>query len=142
NFAFDKIDYGGLLAIIPLAALAQIVAGLASGLYLGRWRFGSFEEVAGLARATLITTGIVFAVDLLVITGARMVPISAAAAAGVIAFALMGGARYVWRLALERRLRPTGVGAARLLVYGAGEGGAQVIHAMLRDPRSPYVPVA
>src|SRR5947209_20517752 len=81
NFAFHQIDYRGLVAIIPLAALAQIVAGFASGLYLGRWRFGSFEEVEGLARATAITTALVFAVDLLVIPGPRMVPISAAAAA-------------------------------------------------------------
>jgi FlaA1/EpsC-like NDP-sugar epimerase len=142
NFDFDRIDYRGLIAVVPLAALAQIVAGLASGLYLGRWRFGSFEEVAGLARATAITTAILFAVDLLVIQGARMIPISAAVAGGVVAFALMGGTRYVWRLGLERRRRPTGADASRLLVYGAGEGGAQVLQAMLRDPSSPYVPVA
>jgi FlaA1/EpsC-like NDP-sugar epimerase len=71
-----------------------------------------------------------------------MIPMSAAVAAGVVAFALMGGARYVWRLALERRRRPTGRDSLRLLVYGAGEGGVQVIQAMLRDPGSPYVPVA
>jgi len=141
NFAFDRIDYTGLIAIIPLAALAQVVAGLAAGIYLGRWRFGSFEEVAGLLRATAITTALVFAVDFLVIPGARMIPASAALAGGVVAFALMGGVRYIWRLSLEQRRRPSG-SASRLIVYGAGDGGAQVIQAMLRDPTSPYVPVA
>src|SRR5205807_274325 len=141
NFDVSSIDFWGLVAIIPLAALAQIVAGLASGLYLGRWRFGSFEEVAGLARAAAITTALLFAVDLLVIPGARMIPVSAALAGGVVAFALMGGARYVWRLGLESRRRPS-INASRLIVYGAGEGGAQVIQVMLRDPSSPYVPVA
>src|SRR4051794_40017436 len=126
NFDFGKIDYAGLVAIIPLAVLAQIVAGLGSGLYTGRWRFGSFEEVAAVARAAATTTALLFAVDLWV-TDVRMVPLSAALAGGVVAFALMGGARYVWRLALESRRRPSSSHAARLLVFGAGDGAAQVI---------------
>src|SRR4051812_130788 len=56
NFSFGDIDYRGLAAVIPLAALAQAVSGLVSGLYTGRWRFGSFEEVAALLRAAAITT--------------------------------------------------------------------------------------
>jgi FlaA1/EpsC-like NDP-sugar epimerase len=142
NFALESIDVRGLLAIIPLAILAQVVAGLASGLYLGRSRFGSFDEIASLARATAMTEAVVFTVDLLVVPGARMIPISAAVAGGITAFALMGGARYVWRLALEQRHRPSDPSASRLIVYGAGEGGAQVVQAMLRDRTSPYVPVA
>ena len=42
--------------ILPLAILAQVVGGLAFGLYLGRWRFGSFDEVAALARAAALAT--------------------------------------------------------------------------------------
>jgi len=139
NFQFQYIDVWGLMAIIPLAVIA---VGLGSGLYLGRWRFGSFDEVAGLARAVGITTAIIFVVDLLVVPGAHMIPISSAFAGGVAAFALMGGARYVWRLALEQRHRPSASNASRLVVYGAGDGGAQVVQAMLRDRNSPYVPVA
>jgi FlaA1/EpsC-like NDP-sugar epimerase len=142
NFAVSDIDYEGLGLIIPLAVLAQVVGGLASGLYTGRWRFGSFEEVAGLARAAAMTTVLLFVVDIWVITGARMIPLSATIAGGVFALALMGGARYLWRLGLERRRRPVGETLSRLLVFGAGEGGAQVIQAVLRDPGSPYLPVA
>jgi FlaA1/EpsC-like NDP-sugar epimerase len=142
NFEFDKMDYGGLLVIIPLAALAQVISGWASGLYTRRWRFGSFEEVAGLARAATITTALVLGIDFWATPGPpRLIPLSAALAGGVVAFALMGGARYLWRLGLERQRRPD-ENASRLLVFGAGDGGAQVIQAMLRDPTSPYVPVA
>jgi len=142
NFDWNKIDFWGLGALIPLAALAQLVAGLASGLYIGRWRFGSFEEVAAVARAAAITSALLFGLDIWVVGRMRMVPLSAPIAGGVAAFALMGGARYVWRLALERKKRPSPSSASRLLVFGAGDGGAQVIQAMLRDPTSPYIPVA
>src|SRR5699024_4703634 len=55
----------------------------------------------------------------------------------------MAGTRYVFRLGLERQKRPdaSAPGATRTLVFGAGEGGAQVITSMMRDPNSPYVPV-
>src|SRR5437870_5529661 len=62
--------------------------------------------------------------------------------AWVVARALMGGARYAWRLFLERRRLPKSENCERFLVLGAGDGGAQVITAMLRDPTSPYLPVA
>src|SRR5437762_296020 len=127
NFEVGRIDLGGLFAIIPLAGLAQMVAGLASGLYTRRWRFGSSEEVAALARAAGITTALLFLLDVWAISGARMVPVSAVIAGGVVAFALMGGVRYTWRLERERRRRPTGENAIRLIVLGAGEGGGQVI---------------
>src|SRR3712207_1688968 len=48
DFELSQVNERGLLALIPLAVLAQTVAGLGSGLYIGRWRFGSFEEVAAL----------------------------------------------------------------------------------------------
>src|SRR3954465_3246533 len=99
NLSLSSVDYGGLLAVIPLAALSQVVAGLASGLYTGRWRFGSFEEVAGVARASLVTTLLLVVLDV-VVTTPRMVPLGAVIGGGVSAFVLMCGARYVWRLAL------------------------------------------
>ena len=39
-------------------------------------------------------------------------------------------------------MRPSGDGVSRVLVFGAGEGGIQTITAMLRNPNSPYLPVA
>jgi len=128
----------GLFALLPLVCLAQLVAGLAAGLYTGRWRFGSFDEVAGLARSTIISTGLLFIANV----GVGFVPRSVPLAGGLIALVLMSGVRYAWRLVLERRRRPGGEDCKRLIVLGAGEGAVQVITAMLRDPGSPYVPVA
>ncbi|MFN2606411.1 MAG: polysaccharide biosynthesis protein [Acidimicrobiales bacterium] len=138
----SRLSTRGLLAVIPLAALAQVVSGLGAGLYTGRWRFGSFDEVAGLVRSALIATGIVFVADLWIERGPLLVPRSVPLSGGIIALVLMGGVRSGWRLGLEKRRRPAGDNVSRILVFGAGEGGAQVIAAMLRDPGSPWLPVA
>src|SRR5207244_6252087 len=42
----------------------------------------------------------------------------------------------------EERRRPTGPDVHRLLVFGAGDAGAQIVATLLRDPASRYLPVA
>lgn len=136
----DLVDFRRLRTAVFLAAVCQIVVGLASGLYRGRWRFGSFDEVAAVAQAALVTSGVLFVLNRWLVYPV-LVPSSATLAGGVAALMLMTAVRYGWRLALERRLRPSGHGCSRLLVFGAGSGALQVIPAMLRDPQSPYLPV-
>ncbi len=131
----------GLYLLFPLAALTQVAVGTASGLYTGRSRFGSFDEVAGLVRTVVIATGLLFLFNTFVVD-LPLVPRTVPLGGGFAALVLMAGVRYMWRLALERRRRPNGEACERLLVFGAGEGGAQVITAMLHDPTSPYLPVA
>jgi FlaA1/EpsC-like NDP-sugar epimerase len=141
DFSPSRTYVLGVLAFIPLASLAQFSAGVPFGLYTGRWRFGSFDEVAGLVPATAAATGILFTANVL-ISDPQLLPRSVPLAGGVFALVAMAGLRYMWRLALERRRRPRGEGAQRLLVFGAGEGAVQVVTALLRSPDSPYVPVA
>jgi FlaA1/EpsC-like NDP-sugar epimerase len=73
---------------------------------------------------------------------AHLVPISAVIGGAMFAFLGMCGLRYGWRLVMDRRRRPRLEGRHRVIVFGAGDGGQQAIRAMLRDPNSPYVPVA
>lgn len=134
------INLVGLMAILPLAAATQVVSGLAFGLYVGRWRFGSFDEVAALACSASTTTVLLFVLDTLVIRP-RMIPAGAVLGGGFLALVAMAGTRYLWRLSYEHRQRPRRTDAARLLVFGAGEAGAQVLTALLRDPESPFLPV-
>ncbi|MDP9420535.1 MAG: polysaccharide biosynthesis protein [Actinomycetota bacterium] len=141
DFDLDEVDLRGWVVIGVLAAITQTLAGLGCGLYTGRFRFGSFEEVAGLIVATTLATTVLFGLNL-VAPGGQAVPKSAVVAGGVTATVLMGGVRYTWRLLWERRRRPTGDDCERILVFGAGDGGAQVISAMMADPQSPYLPVA
>ena len=130
---------GGLAVAISAACLLQFTIGLALGLYRGRWRYGSFEEVAHLARSAAVVTVLLGVVN--AIASRRLVPVSVVFAAGVIALMTMAGVRYTWRLILEKSKRPTSDSASRVLVFGAGEAGAQLLTSMLRNPASPYIPV-
>jgi FlaA1/EpsC-like NDP-sugar epimerase len=137
---FDKIDGGGLLWAIAVVAAVQLAAGASTGLYMGRWHYGSFEEVRALVETTLFDV-----VALLVVSGMRtdrLVPLSAAIFGPLLGLSFMCAGRYSWRLVLEARKRPQEEGADRVIVFGAGEGGTQVINALMRTKASPYYPVA
>ncbi len=137
---WNRFHLSRLVLAMLVAAVIQAVAGLAFGLYLGRWRFGTLDEVAHLAGTVAITTVGLAVVNQL--CKPLLVPASVTLAAGVLALIFMSTPRYAWRLVLERRMRPSGDDVIRVLVFGAGEGGVQTITAMLRNPNSPYLPVA
>jgi FlaA1/EpsC-like NDP-sugar epimerase len=138
EFEFSPVHWIDLVKILPIVFFIHSVLGAYEGLYVGRWSFGSFEEVAALARCVTVTGLFVTVVDI----QPRWVPITAPAIATSIALVSMGGVRYAWRLALERRRRPDETEAARMVIFGAGDAGAQVITGMLRNPESRYLPVA
>ena len=136
EFNFSPVHWKDLGKILPIVAVVHLVLGTYEGLYVGRWSFGSFEEVAALARCVIVTGAFVTLID----WPERWVPISAPAIATSIAMLAMGGVRYAWRLSLERRRRPDAKQASRMVVFGAGEGANQVITGMLRNPTSHYLP--
>jgi FlaA1/EpsC-like NDP-sugar epimerase len=61
--------------------------------------------------------------------------------AGFAGLCFVAASRYAWRLIREQLRRPTAQTAAKILVYGAGEGGIQMVNTLLRNPQSPYLPV-
>src|SRR5664280_2241919 len=140
DFAVASFPGRGVLLLAPLAALIQVGAGLAQQRDRGRYRFGSFEEVAGVAAAAAVTGCLVLAVDA-ISSRTHLLPVSVLLGAGTAAVMSMLGLRYVWRTRIDRRRRPRAEHSERLLVFGAGEGGEQVVRAMLREPLSPYYPV-
>ena len=137
----DRVPRRGVAAAILIAIVVQCLWGLAFGLYTRRWRVGSFDEAAAVARTVVSTTAVVFAIDISISKPAHLIPVSAVLGGGAVALVLIAAVRYLWRHLVEAGNRPAD-GAARLLVFGAGEGGAQVITQMLRDPSSPFIPVA
>jgi FlaA1/EpsC-like NDP-sugar epimerase len=126
--------------IIPLVAVLQILTGYAVGLYRRRWRYGSYDEVAALGLTAAITTSGLYLLNEHYFSE-RPIPQSAVLVGGLLGLVFMGAIRYVWRLVLESLRRPTDRTAEKLLIFGAGEGGLQVITALLRSRSSPYVPV-
>lgn len=140
DLQWESVELRGVLGFVGLAIVLQLLTGFVFGLYRGRFVFGSFDEVAAIALTAGTSTVALFLIDFAL--PVRAVPLSATLGGGIAAFVLIGGARYLWRLRLAQAMRPSGEGLGRLIVFGAGRGGLQVITAMLQDSDSPYVPVA
>ncbi|WP_433795028.1 polysaccharide biosynthesis protein [Actinoplanes sp. CA-252034] len=134
-----EVDLSGLVVLSAVAAVVHTAAGIHFGLYTGRWAYGCFDEIAALVRTAVVTTPALLVLDTLL---GRLVPRSAIIAAGLFTLVLAAGVRYIVRSLQDSRLRPSPERGGRVVVMGAGEGATQVIRAMLRSPRSRYVPVA
>lgn len=129
-----------VLRIIPIVVLIQAVVGFVVGLYRRRWRYGSFDEVAGLIITSVISTSILMTIRFFD-HSINPFPRSVILVGGCAGLFLIAANRYVWRLIREQLRRPTERTAVKILVYGAGEGGIQMVNTMLRNPSSLYLPV-
>ena len=130
-----------LFRALPAVVIIQAVTGYVVGIYRHRWRYGSFDEVKGLIVSATVTTTILLLLRFMD-RSADAFPRSAIIAGGILGLFFTAASRYTWRLAREQLRRPTELTAQKLLVYGAGEGGIQIVNTMLRNPNSPFLPVA
>lgn len=146
DFAVPNRKVGEAIWFAFGAAVVFVVCGALRGLYAGRWSFGSFEEVSALVSAIALATVVLVVVAALLpvqgIQQERPIPLSVPIIASTILLATSAGVRYVWRLFYERRLRPRSDAAEKVVVIGAGEGGHQIVTAMLRNPSGKFLPVA
>lgn len=139
EFAAEPAHWSGTAMVLILAVSAQWVAGYLAGLYRGKHRHGTFEEVRALS---LLVLGVSAAVSaaLLVVGPVWQVPRSTMLVAGPLALVIMLGLRYLHRLRRESRLGPS-ANAAPTLVFGAGMLGELIVRRMQFDCDSPYRPV-
>lgn len=140
DFAIDAVAFWAVAGFALAATLLQFVIGHFLHLYRGRYRYGSFDEVSGLSAAVISVGLILTAFDYFAIED-RSVPASTPLVGALVALILMFAVRYVWRYMLERSLRPDESTATKVLIFGAGDGGTQVVQSMIRDPYSIYLPV-
>ena len=127
----------GLLAICLLSA----ASGMLAGLYRGRYQRGSFDEVLGVGLAAGVTGLCLAAAGRFLIPGQRA-PLTTVAAAALFALRAMLGARYVL-FAVRQRSRVPASSAVKIIVFGAGSAGTQLVAAAARrSTDSEYRPVA
>jgi FlaA1/EpsC-like NDP-sugar epimerase len=129
-----------VIRVLPFVLVVHAVVGYVVGIYRRRWRYGSFDEVGGLVLATCITTAILLVLRFLD-NSINPFPRSVIVLAGLAGLCFVAASRYLWRLIREQIRRPSALTAAKILVYGAGEGGIQMVNTLLRNPQSPYLPV-
>jgi len=129
-----------VIRVLPFVLVVHAVVGYVVGIYRRRWRYGSFDEVGGLVLATFITTSILLVLRFFD-NSLNPFPRSVIVLAGFAGLCFVAGSRYLWRLVREQVRRPSALTAAKILVYGAGEGGIQMVNTLMRNPLSPYLPV-
>ena len=129
-----------VLRVIPLVFLIQAIVGYIVGIYRRRWRYGSFDEIAGLFITSVVSIAILLFLRFFD-HSLNPYPRSVIVVGGLAGVFLMAANRYVWRLIRQQLRRPTEQTATKILVYGAGEGGIQIVNTLLRNPSSPYLPV-
>jgi len=114
--------------------------GLAAGLYRGRHLRGSREEVrAVMLTAALVACCLVLAGPML--TSSQRVRPQTVVVCAALALVAMLGARYV-AFAARLRSRPPAPAAVKIIVFGAGDAGAQLIRRLTTQSDVAYQPVA
>jgi FlaA1/EpsC-like NDP-sugar epimerase len=126
----------GMIIFAPLL----ISAGLTTGIYRRRYRYGSFEEMAALALSVSVSVLVHWAINAFMTTSYQ-IPKSSIIVGGAFGFLTMGATRYLWRLIIDTTMRPPQDQTRRTLVFGAGAGGTETIRSLLRNPLSPLFPV-
>ena len=107
---------------------------------LGVNRIGTFGDVVTVFRAWFLVAPAVVTINYLVLD--RPVPTSALITALPLSLSAMFGGRFLWRMVMDQYRRARGqLGSERVLVFGAGQGGEQIIRAMFADKDSNYYPV-
>ncbi|HUR50681.1 MAG TPA: nucleoside-diphosphate sugar epimerase/dehydratase [Mycobacteriales bacterium] len=123
--------------LLMTAVGAQLVVGVAMGLYRGCFRIGSFDELPVLVGAAALTATAAVAAD---VAFSQDAPLNAVLVGMLLSLLLQAGARCGVRGAKERRLRPSAA-VRRAVVVGAGEGGIELIESLMHDPTSEVLPV-
>lgn len=140
DFELRAVAVSGLLSSIALVVAIQWIVGSVNGLYRGGWRLGSFDEVAPLSFAALSAALGLAAVDLETVP-TRWIPLGACLGGSSLALVLMFAARALFRAAIESGIRARVRTRTPMLVFGAGEAGAQIVASLMRGAPGPYVPV-
>lgn len=137
NIGPDRLR--GALSLAFFAAILQILIGIATGLYRNGWRYGTIEEVGAMSGVAAVVGGAGVVINR-VLLGHRA-PVSATILALPLALAFMVAARYWWRASANRATRNRR-DLDPVIVFGAGNGGHQVVTALLGDRSSPFRPAA
>ncbi len=136
RFDFNVNYLTARVALLTLVApLAVLIAGLVTGLYMRRFLPASFDEVSALGISNVLVWAMLQLCTVLAPStfAARSIPLLASA------FGLLGmwAARFV-----VRTLASPGQQGKRVIVFGAGVAGRQLIRQLKEDPTSAYTPVA
>lgn len=136
----EKFPFYLLTAAVVKFALLYLF-----GMYNFSWRFFNVLDLAKLIIAVVLSSSTLTVIFLTFRTSSYIggMPRSVLLIDFVITFSLMMGLRVSKRIVREYLSKKSKLekGKIRLLVIGAGEAGNSIVNEMMRNPRSPYLPV-
>jgi FlaA1/EpsC-like NDP-sugar epimerase len=135
DFFLNDILWSGVIQYLVAACLLQLVLGMIFKLYRGRYRTASFEESLGLA-LTLGIVGALLAATFIGIADNNSFPRATAVLTPPIALLIMAAGRWGFRALRDRVGSPED--AEKVLIYGAGDAGYQLMRLIISDRSSPY----
>lgn len=138
DFDIDVVSWNRISVLALALAGAQCVVGGLVLLYRGRYLAGSFDEVRAVAVSATCVAG--FGTMAILVLQPASVPRSVPFVAWPMAVAAMGAIRYMKRLIRQAASRP--IDAEPIVILGAGWIGEVLAWRMVRDPHSPFLPVA
>ncbi|MDN6679932.1 MAG: polysaccharide biosynthesis protein, partial [Yaniella sp.] len=135
DFDLSRTEWGPTFILAVSMALFFVVVGLAFGLYLGRYSYGSFDEIR-IVTGSALMTAVLFSLVLVFVGFEAELPRSLAIIAFPLALVAMFGVRYLYRLLIDRTRKPAQL-ATPALVVGAGQVGEMMVRTIMTDPKSP-----
>ncbi len=123
-----------------IIGLAAVACGLLAGLYRRRNQRGSLGEVVAVAVAVGGTALALAVLGGLLMPGQRA-PLATVTGAALFTLPAMLGGRYV-AFAFRQRCRAAATSAVKVIIFGAGSAGTQLVHRLAGQRGSEYRPVA
>ncbi|HJW94849.1 MAG TPA: hypothetical protein VJ901_14625 [Thermoanaerobaculia bacterium] len=138
--ASDSARWDVFFRTLPVAIALKLAALLFSGVYRGLWRYVSLSDVARQIRGVIIGSAATLLYAAIVVAGHVVVSVFIIDA--MLLLLAIAASRFSFRML--RGLLPS-VGSAngqRVVIYGAGDGGALLLRELLQNPALQRVPVA
>lgn len=128
EFSFARLDVVGFVRMISVAVIATWITGMATRTYLGRYTTGSLDDALNVARVDAVVGLFLYGVAMTRVDPA--IAPSVPLVATLFALTVSLGARLIVRTYRARRVRPSR-SSARVIVYGAGIQGRDLVRTML-----------
>jgi UDP-GlcNAc:undecaprenyl-phosphate/decaprenyl-phosphate GlcNAc-1-phosphate transferase len=136
----DGENWQLFIKTLPILIVLKLFSFLAFGVYRGIWRYTSVGDFVNFAKGVIIGSALSVLAILLLYrfqNFSRAVFILDA----MILFIALAGSRMAFRLFRQLVPYPVKDSGRRVLIYGAGDGGAMVLRELYNNPDWNYAPV-
>jgi FlaA1/EpsC-like NDP-sugar epimerase len=138
DFRITEVQWESVLGYWVLTATLMVALGYATKFYRGRFLVGSFDEAIGLALHYVVVSMVALASAPLV---NEALPRSVPVLVPPIALLVSAAGRWFYRALRDRDAAGAPLVAKKVLIYGAGDAGRQVLSLLRRDPDRGHVAV-